>query len=343
MIGRECSLIRMLPPNVLDRGLLYVSGATVPTDGTDGYQTGCIFQHTDGGGGTALYVNEGSVTSSAFNAIHSETGPIVLDGVTTGNAITISGTYERAFDLSSLTPGTTTDGVIMRVGSGIGTSALAMPDGSRGFALYMRNTGTSGTLTGVRLRCVSDASATSNGLNTLHVQSSVVATKSATTINSAFVEIVPKGSTQTIGTARGLLVNIDSAATLTYTSQLTVAHFRIHTRGDETMSGVDEMIRVENEAVGGNGRQMDSFIRCMGTTLSGGIKAAGYLIDGGVATDLLGTAFLRLGNDGTVCDNADPGNGSSTLNSDFTGFITVVIGTGTRYIPLMTNKPSALS
>jgi hypothetical protein len=59
----------MQQPIIADRGLLSLSGATVPTDGTDGYQTGCIFQHTDGSAEGALYVNEGSVTSCDFNAI----------------------------------------------------------------------------------------------------------------------------------------------------------------------------------------------------------------------------------------------------------------------------------
>lgn len=44
-------------------------GNTVPSDGVSGYATGCIFIHTDGGDGTALYVNEGSSTSANFNAI----------------------------------------------------------------------------------------------------------------------------------------------------------------------------------------------------------------------------------------------------------------------------------
>lgn len=69
MISRIASLLRMQQPVLADRGLLLASGATVPTDAADGYQTGCIFQHTDGGNGTALYVNEGSVTSCDFNAI----------------------------------------------------------------------------------------------------------------------------------------------------------------------------------------------------------------------------------------------------------------------------------
>lgn len=71
MLQRVARLLRMQPPVVTDRGLLFASGATVPTDGADGYQVGCIFQHTDGGAETALYVNEGSVTSCAFKALKS--------------------------------------------------------------------------------------------------------------------------------------------------------------------------------------------------------------------------------------------------------------------------------
>lgn len=69
MIGRICSLIRMSVPSVEDKGLLIASGKTVPADGTAGYQTGCLFQHTDGGSGTALYVNEGTVASCNFDAV----------------------------------------------------------------------------------------------------------------------------------------------------------------------------------------------------------------------------------------------------------------------------------
>lgn len=47
---------------------LQVYGTTVPVDGTSGYATGCLFIKTNGGAGTTLYVNEGSDTSSDFNA-----------------------------------------------------------------------------------------------------------------------------------------------------------------------------------------------------------------------------------------------------------------------------------
>ncbi len=47
---------------------LFVYGNTVPTDAASGYGIGCIFIHTNGGDGTALYVNEGPTTSCDFNA-----------------------------------------------------------------------------------------------------------------------------------------------------------------------------------------------------------------------------------------------------------------------------------
>jgi hypothetical protein len=50
-------------------GIMRDMGTTVPSDGTAGYGIGCLFQHTDGGDGTALYVNEGTLASCNFNAI----------------------------------------------------------------------------------------------------------------------------------------------------------------------------------------------------------------------------------------------------------------------------------
>lgn len=49
---------------------LIVHGTTVPTDGASGYHTGCLFIKTNGGDGTALYVNEGTATSCDFNALN---------------------------------------------------------------------------------------------------------------------------------------------------------------------------------------------------------------------------------------------------------------------------------
>ena len=48
---------------------IIVFGTTVPSDASSGYATGCLFMKTDGGAGTSLYVNEGSATSSDFDAV----------------------------------------------------------------------------------------------------------------------------------------------------------------------------------------------------------------------------------------------------------------------------------
>ena len=67
MLDRLASLLCIKKP-AYGEGVLWASGATVP-GAVRGYRTGCIFQHTDGGAGTSLYVNEGSVTSASFKPI----------------------------------------------------------------------------------------------------------------------------------------------------------------------------------------------------------------------------------------------------------------------------------
>lgn len=71
MLGRIAEMLGFKPrdPETRPTGHLFAHGPTVPADGTEGYETGCLFQHTDGGAGTALYCNEGTVTSCNFDAV----------------------------------------------------------------------------------------------------------------------------------------------------------------------------------------------------------------------------------------------------------------------------------
>lgn len=48
---------------------MYVTGTTVPTDGTAGYGKGCIFVDTDAAAGSIFFGNEGTATSCDFDAI----------------------------------------------------------------------------------------------------------------------------------------------------------------------------------------------------------------------------------------------------------------------------------
>jgi hypothetical protein len=50
-------------------GILMSYGITKPADAAEGYAPGSIFIHVDGTDGSALYVNEGTVSSADFNLI----------------------------------------------------------------------------------------------------------------------------------------------------------------------------------------------------------------------------------------------------------------------------------
>ena len=103
---RICSLIRMKAPEQA-YGYLWASGDTVPTDASEGYATGCVFVHTDGGGGTALYINEGDETSCDFNAVGSAGSGVTVDGTAT-TGLLLSGTMGNGINAT----GTFTDHVI---------------------------------------------------------------------------------------------------------------------------------------------------------------------------------------------------------------------------------------
>jgi hypothetical protein len=48
-------------------GTVWAAGNAVPSDGELGFATGCIYQHLNGGVGSALYFNIGTVTSCNFD------------------------------------------------------------------------------------------------------------------------------------------------------------------------------------------------------------------------------------------------------------------------------------
>jgi hypothetical protein len=136
MQKRVCSLIRMQAPDNADGALLSASGATVPTDATVGYRTGCIFQHTDGTSGTSLYVNEGTATSCAFKALASS-GVETLAGLSDVGALAYSSgkilvadgdSYEEVAITGkvSLTSAGVTDIALLTATAGITTASKAL-------------------------------------------------------------------------------------------------------------------------------------------------------------------------------------------------------------------------
>lgn len=85
MIERLAALLKMRSPVQGNNGFLFDSGTTVPTSGATGWQTSCVFQHTDGGAGTALYINEGDESSADFQPIAASALLSAIAGVSTAS------------------------------------------------------------------------------------------------------------------------------------------------------------------------------------------------------------------------------------------------------------------
>lgn len=141
MIQRLCTLLKIQQPVPGSSGLLLASGATVPTSGTRGYQTGCIFQHTDGSTGTALYVNEGTASSCSFQAVSALTAAQEALLLTSGQqsllaAITSTAAELNMLDLSAKTEtvteatkatGITAGSRLVKITGGTGFTGLVLP------------------------------------------------------------------------------------------------------------------------------------------------------------------------------------------------------------------------
>ena len=139
MLDRIASLLKIERPST--DGLHIASGITVPTDATLGYATGCIFQHTDGTTGTALYINEGTYTSCLFAAVAALTAAQEALLLTAGQqsliaAITATSAELNNLDLSAKTvtvdeagktTGITAAARVVKITGGTGYTGLVLP------------------------------------------------------------------------------------------------------------------------------------------------------------------------------------------------------------------------
>lgn len=206
MLQRVASLIRMLPPLTINRGLLSASGATKPVNGTDGFQTGCIFQHTDGTADTALYINEGSVTSCNFNAVIGSVDYGSFSSITAGSGIQITSSVTSVHSIFS------DDG-----GANIGSSVRGVR--SRTLLTLDQSAGTIRSLQG-QLKLV-DLIDVATGVYTslqgyLELAGTHITSSGATlSCIDASLEITTLLTTASGGTACGIRVETTGAGTIT--------------------------------------------------------------------------------------------------------------------------------
>lgn len=194
---------------------------------------------------------------------------------------------------------------------------------------------TSGNIYGIRLE-VEETGVSTGCVRGIRCEAVMGDTASAALLEAGLFTAKVSDDTATVTNIRVLSGTLSIGDDLTVSGDVVCINAHMQTRGDETISGVHAPVYIKNEAHGGNGLECSAAIYCKTYQLSGSVKGFTYLIDGGVTTDLLGTAFLRLPDDGTICADAAASPLSTIQNTDSTGFIAVVIGTSTRYIALYT-------
>lgn len=103
-------------------GRLQVFGTGAPSNSVAGYAPGCIYHRINGSSGTALYLNEGTVTSSTWVALGTTTiGTLGVTGVAAGYKLARgTGTLDGS-NPTPVTHGLTT--IVAAVASLIGTAA----------------------------------------------------------------------------------------------------------------------------------------------------------------------------------------------------------------------------
>ncbi len=318
--------------------------------------------------GTVTLSSSGSFNTACNLAVEGSSGLTVDSGVNLAicvmtnvldNSATVNGNYYGLLIRESSGKKTMKAGIIVNAAA---TSAPILVDGSsaallasgeqaiyvncpsetvatNGMWVTLKSTVTSGDLSGLRSQVTSNSASSGANPRGVYSQALVGASKFAATAEGILSTVDVSAGSCTITDATCVVGHFSTGASATITN-LAVGKFRAQTRGDETVSGIDTLLMLQNEAVGGNGRQMDSWINCTTTSLSGGIKAAGFLIDGGTSTDLLGTAFARLPDDQTIVSDDNQSilvDISGTTND---GFIKVVVGSADKYIALYDLKSS---
>lgn len=118
MTGSQTALLTVLRKKT-NGHILEAEGATVPTATSAGFSKGCTFRKTNGGVGTSLYVNQGSVTSCLFVATAMGTS-----GLVTSSSLTTAGLATAAITITDANIVATS---IVLVSMALGTNSAGSP------------------------------------------------------------------------------------------------------------------------------------------------------------------------------------------------------------------------
>lgn len=165
--------------------------------------------------------------------------------------------------------------------------------------LTLKSTVTSGDLTGIRSRVYGNAASAGANVRGGYFEAKMAAaSKYAAMLEGAlFHADYSAGSTVISGDVRGFTSHISQGDGLT-AANLYGGLVNIQTRGNETITSNDVGLMIRNEAVGGNGRTMDSAIKVTDLNMGGGTDGFTYGIDlNGVG---ITTADIRFSDGQTI-------------------------------------------
>lgn len=156
----------------------------------------------------------------------------------------------------------------------VASEAIAMK------AIYTEVTSskTSSSTEGIRAEAIGNAASGTAAIRGGNFKANMNASKQAALIEGVLAHASYAAGSITATEVKGLGVLISQGASLTVTDLYGI-HVNEQTRGDETIAGDDALICLENEAVGGNGREVAAGILLKGTNLGGGTKALTVLLD----------------------------------------------------------------
>lgn len=167
--------------------------------------------------------------------------------------------------------------------------------------LTLGSTTISGDLTGLRSRVTGNAASAGANVRGAYLEAKGGASKFVAQLEGVLSHAdLSAGDVTVSGDIRGSTSHISSGTSLE-AANLYGHMITIQTRGDETITTDDYGVRINNEAVGGNGREMDGAIQIVDTN----VNATGFGTGVDMSGAVIGTADIVLQNSETIKNTAD--------------------------------------
>lgn len=145
--------------------------------------------------------------------------------------------------------------------------------GANAIWISLKSTGTSGDLTGIRSRVYANAESAGMNVRGGYLEAKMGGDgKYAAMLEGALIHADYSAGNATIsGDVRGLTVHISTGTNLSAANLYGIL-LSIQTRGSESITTDDVGLLIRNQAVGGNGRMMDSAITLAGLNMGGSVR-----------------------------------------------------------------------